>query len=65
MGLEWRKKKRQARADYVRPSRAPISIIQKYQKHNGSRSKTNFPFVATPLWVKCEGEAHTPKSGKL
>jgi hypothetical protein len=21
--------------------------------------------VATPLWVKCEGEAHTPKSGKL
>ncbi len=28
-----------------------------------------FPFtsvdVATPLWDKCEGEAHTPKSGKL
>ncbi len=22
-------------------------------------------FVATPLWDKCEGEAHTPKSGKL
>jgi hypothetical protein len=22
-------------------------------------------FVATPLWAKCEGEAHTPKSGKL
>jgi hypothetical protein len=21
--------------------------------------------VATPLWVKCEGEAHNPKSGKL
>ncbi len=21
--------------------------------------------VATPLWTKCEGEAHTPKSGKL
>jgi hypothetical protein len=21
--------------------------------------------VATPLWDKCEGEAHTPKSGKL
>ncbi len=21
--------------------------------------------VATPLWAKCEGEAHTPKSGKL
>jgi hypothetical protein len=23
------------------------------------------PLVATPLWDKCEGEAHTPKSGKL
>jgi hypothetical protein len=21
--------------------------------------------VATPLWDKCEGETHTPKSGKL
>jgi hypothetical protein len=21
--------------------------------------------VATPLWAKCEGQAHTPKSGKL
>jgi hypothetical protein len=21
--------------------------------------------VGTPLWDKCEGEAHTPKSGKL
>jgi hypothetical protein len=21
--------------------------------------------VASPLWDKCEGEAHTPKSGKL
>jgi hypothetical protein len=30
---------------------------------------TNFgvikTFVATPLWAKCEGEAHTPKSGNL
>jgi hypothetical protein len=24
-----------------------------------------FVVVATPLWAKCEGEAHTPKSGKL
>jgi hypothetical protein len=23
------------------------------------------PNVATPLWAKCEGEAHTPKSGNL
>jgi hypothetical protein len=22
-------------------------------------------YVATPLWAKCEGEAHTPKSGNL
>jgi hypothetical protein len=25
----------------------------------------NNPFVATPLWAKCEGEAHIPKSGNL
>jgi hypothetical protein len=24
-----------------------------------------FVCVATPLWAKCDGEAHTPKSGKL
>jgi hypothetical protein len=24
-----------------------------------------FYYVATPLWTKCEGEAHIPKSGKL
>jgi hypothetical protein len=23
------------------------------------------PYVATPLWAKCEGEAHIPKSGNL
>jgi hypothetical protein len=27
--------------------------------------KMNEFHVATPLWAKCEGEAHTPKSGKL
>jgi hypothetical protein len=26
---------------------------------------TNKVNVATPLWDKCEGEAHTPESGKL
>jgi hypothetical protein len=25
----------------------------------------SFVNVATPLWAKCEGEAHTPKSGNL
>jgi hypothetical protein len=25
----------------------------------------NVATVAPPLWDKCEGEAHTPKSGKL
>jgi hypothetical protein len=29
-------------------------VIQSHSKH-----------VATPLWAKCEGEAHTPKSGNL
>ncbi len=27
--------------------------------------KTKSVVVATPLWTKCEGEAHTPKSGNL
>jgi hypothetical protein len=27
--------------------------------------KERMEIVATPLWDKCEGEAHTPKSGKL
>ncbi len=27
--------------------------------------RKNVIFVATPLWAKCEGEAHIPKSGKL
>jgi hypothetical protein len=27
--------------------------------------KNAMVFVTTPLWDKCEGEAHTPKSGKL
>ncbi len=26
---------------------------------------TNKEIVATPLWVKCEDETHTPKSGNL
>ncbi len=25
----------------------------------------NIIYVTTPLWAKCEGEAHTPKNGKL
>jgi hypothetical protein len=27
--------------------------------------KNTLPLVATALWAKCEGEAHTPKSGNL
>jgi hypothetical protein len=30
-----------------------------------SKQLSNKMCVATPLWAKCEGEAHTPKSGKL
>ncbi len=29
------------------------------------RAKERALTVATPLWAKCEGEAHTPKSGNL
>jgi hypothetical protein len=31
----------------------------------GSDDQHGKSCVATPLWAKCEGEAHTPKSGKL
>ncbi len=33
--------------------------------HFNNASNTYKFFVATPLWAKCEGEAHTPKSGNL
>jgi hypothetical protein len=35
---------------------------------DATKRNVNFlmsPTVATPLWAKCEGEAHTPKSGNL
>jgi hypothetical protein len=35
-----------------------MEIIGYYTPHNEIS-------VATPLWAKCEGEAHIPKSGKL
>jgi hypothetical protein len=38
------------------------------QKHAQVREEKKIVIwdaVATPLWAKCEGEAHTPKSGKL
>jgi hypothetical protein len=31
----------------------------------GGANQTSTPYVVTPLWAKCEGEAHTPKSGNL
>jgi hypothetical protein len=32
----------------------------------GANACTTWTYsVATPLWAKCEGEAHTPKSGNL
>jgi hypothetical protein len=36
-------------------------------KHLHHRTLLNMFYnsVATPLWAKCEGEAHTPKSGNL
>jgi hypothetical protein len=33
--------------------------------HHTLWPKSGITPVATPLWVKCEGEVHTPKSGKL
>jgi hypothetical protein len=35
------------------------------QKPIGCKHTQKSQCVATPLWAKCEGEAHTPKSGKL
>jgi hypothetical protein len=34
-------------------------------KKNLARPFMKLSNVATPLWAKCEGEAHTPKSGNL
>jgi hypothetical protein len=38
-------------------------LVFKSRKSNGASSLDTT--VATPLWAKCEGEAHTPKSGNL
>jgi hypothetical protein len=38
---------------------------QKWGNSNGTYVLLKNSHVATPLWAKCEGEAHTPKSGKL
>jgi hypothetical protein len=34
-----------------------------FENHDNANNKSLV--VATPLWDKCEGEAHTPKSEKL
>ncbi len=47
----------------------PLGMNQAHKKKKGLwGSKLTLlvtPNVATPLWAKCEGEAHTPKSGNL
>jgi hypothetical protein len=36
-----------------------------HDKKNIHMSRMIEIIVTTPLWAKCEGETHTPKSGKL
>jgi hypothetical protein len=44
-----------------------LTFVELKHKLISSSSERTPPtyIVATPLWAKCEGEAHTPKSGKL
>jgi hypothetical protein len=50
------------------PSSMENNLAWKFENdsfHVGSGAAVLSPVVATPLWAKCEGEAHTPKNGKL
>ncbi len=50
-----------------------VSLVPQWWVHNNPVSELHYYFelaieglfVTTPLWAKCEGEAHTPKSGNL
>jgi hypothetical protein len=42
-----------------------VLVIGSYVFIFESHNLILFLIVATPLWAKCEGEAHIPKSGKL
>ncbi len=42
---------------------AVVSVVNMPMTH--PCTKNAIIIVATPLWAKCEGEAHTPKSGNL
>jgi hypothetical protein len=42
-----------------------IEHFSKWVKLVELPDKSSHSIVVTPLWAKCEGEAHTPKSGKL
>jgi hypothetical protein len=49
-------------------SNEPRFAVDTKESNLGGRRLTNTKgvnYVATPLWAKCEGEAHTPESGKL
>jgi hypothetical protein len=41
------------------------NVISMWASWRGTKYTIRGKVVATPLWDKCEGEAHTPKSGKL
>jgi hypothetical protein len=42
-----------------------ISSLSQNYIHFMEKNYINYDHVATPLWVKCEDETHTPKSGNL
>jgi hypothetical protein len=56
------KKKKQWRLLKTKGSILKYTFLPLWPTYIGERRT---PFVATPLWAKCEGEAHTLKSGKL
>jgi hypothetical protein len=39
-----------------------VQIVEMYHKMHVKEEKE---IIATPLWDKCEGESHTPKSENL
>jgi hypothetical protein len=49
--------------DVATPLNPPVALVEQEELEEAPLDVN--VSVATPFWAKCEGEAHTPKSGKL
>jgi hypothetical protein len=62
---ERKKERKKSNSKFLDPLRKILYQILSFQFTQIFSDMLDCHNVATPLWAKCEGEAHTPKSGKL